>query len=76
MSSNRGLTNRKAISNSIDKRLHELFIELHKNTGKHQSRLLDEAIYMLLLAYNQEVDKELEERLSEAKNRIMNINSE
>mgnify|MGYP001313382451 CR=1 FL=1 len=57
--SNRGLTNRKAISNSIDKELYEGFTELANESGKTQSRLLDEAIFLLLQAYGKKLNDEL-----------------
>jgi predicted transcriptional regulator len=47
----RGLTNRKAFSNAIDKELFKQFDELAKQTRIPKSKLLDEAIELLLERY-------------------------
>jgi hypothetical protein len=49
MAKNRGLKNRTAISNSIDNTLYEKFVKLHIETKIPQSKLLDEAIELLLI---------------------------
>lgn len=51
MAENRGLTTRKAFSNAIDKQLFESFEQLHKDTRIPKSKLLDEAIELLLEKY-------------------------
>lgn len=51
MSDNRGLKNRRAFSNAIDRELFEAFEQLHKKTRIPKSKLLDEAIQMLLDKY-------------------------
>ncbi|EJS63430.1 TPA: ribbon-helix-helix domain-containing protein [Bacillus nitratireducens] len=48
---NRGLKNRKTISNAIDKDLHERFEKLAQETRIPKSKLLDEAIGDLLKKY-------------------------
>lgn len=52
MAKNRGLKNRTAISNSIENNLYDNFIKLHKQTRISQSKLLDEAIELLLAKYD------------------------
>lgn len=52
MEKHRGLVNRKSISNAIDKDLFEKLDELAKETRINKSRLLDEAIELLLKKYN------------------------
>ncbi|GIN87587.1 hypothetical protein J6TS2_39730 [Heyndrickxia sporothermodurans] len=47
----RGLKNRKPISNAIDINLSEQLDELAKNTKIPKSKLLDEAIELLLKQY-------------------------
>ncbi len=49
---NRGLKNRVAFSNAIDKALYEKFELLAQETRIPKSRLLDEAIQLLLKKYN------------------------
>lgn len=51
MSENRGLKTRRAFSNAIDKDLFEAFEQLHKQTRIPKSKLLDEAIQMLIEKY-------------------------
>lgn len=45
---NRGLVNRKAFSNSLRNDLSEAFNELHVGTSIPKSKLLDQAIELLL----------------------------
>lgn len=52
MSKNRGLKNRKTISNAIDIHLHDALKELSSSTKIPISRLLDEAIDDLLKKRN------------------------
>lgn len=47
----RGLKNRKTISNAIDIELSKQFDELAKNTKIAKSKLLDEAIELLIKHY-------------------------
>jgi len=49
---NRGLVNRKALSNSLRNDLAEQFDQLHKETDIPKSKLLDQAIELLLEKYN------------------------
>jgi predicted DNA-binding protein len=49
---NRGLVNRKAFSNSLRNDLSEAFDTLNKETKIPKSKLLDEAIEMLIEKYN------------------------
>ncbi len=51
VSENRGLKNRRAFSNAIDKELFEAFEQLQKQTRIPKSKLLDEAIQMLIEKY-------------------------
>ena len=51
MSGNRNLKNRVAFSNAIDKELHVAFEQLHKETRIPKSKLLDEAVQLLLGKY-------------------------
>ncbi|MEK5163202.1 ribbon-helix-helix domain-containing protein [Paenibacillus sp. FSL R5-0527] len=51
-SGNRGLVNRKALSNSLRNDLAEQFDRLHKETDIPKSKLLDQAIELLLQKYN------------------------
>lgn len=51
MQQNRGLKNRIAFSNAIDKELYNQFVELSKMTRIPRSKLLDEAIEDLLNKY-------------------------
>ena len=51
MSGNRNLKNRVAFSNAIDKELHVAFDQLHKETRIPKSKLLDEAVQLLLEKY-------------------------
>ncbi|MBB6731898.1 ribbon-helix-helix domain-containing protein [Cohnella zeiphila] len=51
MGGNRGLINRKAISNSLRKDLADKFEELHLNTDIPKSKLLDQAVTLLLEKY-------------------------
>ncbi|ADC52169.1 MULTISPECIES: ribbon-helix-helix domain-containing protein [Alkalihalophilus] len=44
----RGLTTRKPLSNAIDKELYDRLDQLHKETKVPKSKLLDEAIELLL----------------------------
>lgn len=63
MAKNRGLKNRVAFSNSIDKKLSKGFDQLKENTRIDKSKLLDEAIYDLLIKYKIDPDKiELDEK--------------
>ena len=48
---NRGLVNRKAFSNSLSNELSEAFNTLHMETKIPKSKLLDEAIELLLEKY-------------------------
>jgi hypothetical protein len=52
MSGNRGLKNRTAFSNAIDKQLYDAFEALHQETRIPKSKLLDEAIELLLKAHH------------------------
>jgi metal-responsive CopG/Arc/MetJ family transcriptional regulator len=52
VSQNRGLVTRSAFSNSIRKDLAEQFDELHKKTEIPKSKLLDQAIQLLLEKYS------------------------
>ncbi|HAJ4038282.1 MULTISPECIES: ribbon-helix-helix domain-containing protein [Bacillaceae] len=47
----RGLTTRKTLSNAIDKELHENLDKLAKETRIPKSKLLDEAIELLLIKH-------------------------
>lgn len=49
---NRGLVNRKAFSNSLRNDLSEAFNTLNEETKIPKSKLLDEAIELLLEKYN------------------------
>ncbi|MEK3867031.1 ribbon-helix-helix domain-containing protein [Paenibacillus sp. FSL H7-0716] len=49
---NRGLVNRKAFSNSLRNDLSQAFNELHKETEIPKSKLLDQAIELLLEKYS------------------------
>lgn len=51
MSENRGLKTRRAFSNAIDKDLFVAFEQIHKETRIPKSKLLDEAIQMLIEKY-------------------------
>lgn len=51
MAENRGLKNRKTFSNAIDKELSDKFDELSKSTRIPKSKLLDQAIELLLEHY-------------------------
>lgn len=51
MENNRGLKNRQAFSNAMDKELFNKFDELAKETRIPKSKLLDEAIELLLKEY-------------------------
>lgn len=51
-SGNRGLVNRKALSNSLRNDLAEQFDQLHKDTDIPKSKLLDQAIELLLEKYS------------------------
>lgn len=51
MAKDRGLVTREAFSNSIDKNLSAEFRQLAKDTRIPMSKLLDEAIEMLLEKY-------------------------
>lgn len=48
---NRGLKNRVAFSNAIEIKLAEAFEQLHKETRIPKSKLLDEAIELLLIKH-------------------------
>ena len=54
---NRGLKNRTPISNAIDSKLWIKFQQLSKETRIPQSRLLDEAIELLLEKYSKPTEK-------------------
>lgn len=54
MADNRGLKNRKAFSNAIVTELYEAFEKLHKETRIPKSKLLDEAIELLLKKYGKQ----------------------
>ncbi|WP_082672901.1 ribbon-helix-helix domain-containing protein [Paenibacillus senegalimassiliensis] len=49
---NRGLVNRKALSNSLRNDLAEKFDKLHKETQVPKSKLLDQAVELLLEQHN------------------------
>ena len=49
---NRGLKNRKPISNAIDIKLYEAFEKLSKETKIPKSKLLDEALQDLINKYS------------------------
>lgn len=49
---NRGLRTRKTLSNAIDRELHEKLDKLTKETRIPKSKLLDEAIELLLKKYD------------------------
>lgn len=51
MGNNRGLVNRTAISNSLRNDIAEKFGELHEKTRVPKSKLLDEAVELLLKKY-------------------------
>lgn len=51
MSGNPNLKNRRAFSNAIDKTLFDAFEQLHSDTRIPKSKLLDEAIELLLQKY-------------------------
>ena len=51
MSQNRGFKNRRAFSNAIDKDLFEVFEQIHVQTRIPKSKLLDEAIQLLVEKY-------------------------
>ncbi|MDK8747725.1 ribbon-helix-helix domain-containing protein [Streptococcus agalactiae] len=58
MAENRGLKNRKTFSNAIDKELSDKFDELSKSTRIPKSKLLDQAIELLLEHYSNKKTKE------------------
>ena len=51
LAENRGLKNRKAFSNAIETELYEAFEKLHRETRIPKSKLLDEAIQLLIEKY-------------------------
>jgi hypothetical protein len=53
MKDNRGLVNRKAFSNSIDRELFHSLELLHQKTRLPKSKLLDEAIELLVDKYSE-----------------------
>lgn len=54
---NRGLKNRTPISNAVDTKLWIKFQQLSKETRIPQSKLLDEAIKLLLEKYSKPTEK-------------------
>lgn len=56
MSENRGLKTRKAFSNAVDAKLADFFDELSKETRIPKSKLLDEAIVLLLEKYGKKIE--------------------
>ena len=54
----RGLKNRKPISNAIDTKLHKSFDNLSIKTKIPKSKLLDEAVELLLKKYKEPIYKE------------------
>jgi hypothetical protein len=48
---NRGLKNRKPISNAVDIKIYEAFEKLSKDTKIPKSKLLDEALQDLIIKY-------------------------
>ena len=64
----RGLTTRKPISNSVDIELWKLFNKLSERTGINKSRLLDQAMILLLNHYEDytQVEKSPVIKLKEA----------
>jgi predicted DNA-binding protein len=51
MVNNRGLKNRRAFSNSLSNELYQSFEQLHQATRIPKSKLLDEAISLLIEKY-------------------------
>lgn len=51
MSGNRNLKNRVAFSNAVEREIYEAFEKLHLETHIPKSKLLDEAIKLLLQKY-------------------------
>lgn len=49
----RGLVNRKPISNSVDLELWKAFSQLSEQTGINKSKLLDQAMILLLNHYHE-----------------------
>lgn len=57
MANNRGLANRTAFSNAIDTALYQQLEELHRRTRIPKSKLMDEAIQLLLEKHARDSDK-------------------
>ena len=55
LAGNPNLKNRHAFSNAIDKALFEAFEQLHRDTRVPKSKLLDEAVELLLRKYGRDV---------------------
>jgi|GEM_PF-758520 len=55
MGGNPKLKNRTAFSNAVAKELYEAFDKLHQDTRIPKSKLLDEALELLLQKYDREV---------------------
>ncbi|MNB79521.1 Ribbon-helix-helix domain protein [compost metagenome] len=55
---NRGLVNRKALSNSLRNDLAERFDQIHKETDIPKSKLLDQAIELLIEKYDKKTTEE------------------
>ncbi len=51
MSGNPNLKNRHAFSSAVDKKLYETFEQIHQETRIPKSKLLDEAIQLLIEKY-------------------------
>ncbi|SFJ92268.1 ribbon-helix-helix domain-containing protein [Thermoflavimicrobium dichotomicum] len=58
MGDDRGLRNRKPLSNAIDKKLWYMLDELSKETRINKSKLLDEAVEDLLKKYGKSLNNE------------------
>jgi hypothetical protein len=54
----KGLVNRRPINNSLDKELYDKFHDLHERTGLPKSKLLDEAVKLVLKKYENMPSKE------------------
>ena len=60
LSGNPNLKNRHAFSNALDKALFEAFEQLHRDTHVPKSKLLDEAVELLLQKYGREIPRSRE----------------
>lgn len=48
---------RTKLGDAVDNKLYKAFVELHNETDIQRSKLLDEALELLLKKYNKEIDK-------------------